>query len=50
LIIGVLAKLVMPGRGPSGSMITGIAGAILGGLVGNPLFVSARRLLEPADL
>jgi len=41
LIIGALAKLVMPGRDPGGiivTMIIGIVGAILGGLIGNLLF------------
>jgi uncharacterized membrane protein YeaQ/YmgE (transglycosylase-associated protein family) len=41
LIIGALAKLVMPGRDPGGiivTMVIGIVGAILGGLVGNLLF------------
>jgi uncharacterized membrane protein YeaQ/YmgE (transglycosylase-associated protein family) len=37
LIVGVLAKLVMPGRDPGGFIITillGIAGAVLGGFIG----------------
>jgi uncharacterized membrane protein YeaQ/YmgE (transglycosylase-associated protein family) len=37
LIVGVIAKLVMPGRDPGGFVITillGIAGAVLGGLIG----------------
>jgi uncharacterized membrane protein YeaQ/YmgE (transglycosylase-associated protein family) len=41
LIIGALAKLVMPGRDPGGiivTMVIGIVGAILGGLLGNLLF------------
>lgn len=41
LIIGALAKLVMPGRDPGGVIITmviGVVGAILGGLLGNLLF------------
>jgi uncharacterized membrane protein YeaQ/YmgE (transglycosylase-associated protein family) len=41
LIIGALAKLVMPGRDPGGiivTMIIGVVGAILGGLIGNLLF------------
>lgn len=41
LIIGALAKLVMPGRDPGGIIVTmaiGIVGAILGGLLGNLLF------------
>ncbi len=37
LIVGALAKLVMPGRDPGGIIITmllGIAGALLGGWIG----------------
>ena len=37
LIVGALAKLVMPGRDPGGIIITiilGIAGALLGGFLG----------------
>jgi uncharacterized membrane protein YeaQ/YmgE (transglycosylase-associated protein family) len=37
LIVGVVAKLVMPGRDPGGFIVTvllGIAGAVLGGLIG----------------
>jgi len=40
LIVGFLAKLVMPGRDPGGVIITillGIAGALLGGFVGNAM-------------
>jgi len=40
LIVGVLAKLVMPGRDPGGMIVTillGIAGALLGGFVGQAL-------------
>ena len=40
LIIGALAKLVMPGRDPGGIIVTmllGIAGAVLGGFVGRAL-------------
>ena len=40
LIIGALAKLVMPGRDPGGIIITmllGIAGALLGGFIGRAL-------------
>jgi uncharacterized membrane protein YeaQ/YmgE (transglycosylase-associated protein family) len=40
LIVGVLAKLVMPGRDPGGFVITallGIVGAIVGGFVGRTL-------------
>jgi uncharacterized membrane protein YeaQ/YmgE (transglycosylase-associated protein family) len=37
LIVGVIAKLLMPGRDPGGIVVTillGIAGALLGGFVG----------------
>lgn len=40
LIVGALAKLVMPGRDPGGFIVTillGIAGAVLGGFVGRAL-------------
>ena len=40
LIVGALAKLVMPGRDPGGIIITillGIAGALLGGFLGRSL-------------
>ena len=37
LIVGVIAKLVMPGRDPGGifvTMLIGIVGAVLGGFIG----------------
>ena len=40
LIVGALAKLVMPGRDPGGFIVTillGIAGALLGGFLGRSL-------------
>ena len=40
LIVGALAKFVMPGRDPGGIIVTmllGIAGAVLGGFVGRSL-------------
>ena len=40
LIVGALAKLVMPGRDPGGIIITmllGIAGAVLGGVIGRAM-------------
>jgi uncharacterized membrane protein YeaQ/YmgE (transglycosylase-associated protein family) len=40
LIIGIIAKLLMPGRDPGGFIVTillGIAGALLGGFVGRAL-------------
>ena len=40
LVVGIIAKLLMPGRDPGGFIITillGIAGAILGGFVGRAM-------------
>jgi uncharacterized membrane protein YeaQ/YmgE (transglycosylase-associated protein family) len=40
IIIGALAKLVMPGRDPGGLVVTmllGIAGAMIGGVLGRSL-------------
>ena len=40
LIVGIVAKLLMPGRDPGGFIITialGIAGALLGGWLGRAL-------------
>jgi uncharacterized membrane protein YeaQ/YmgE (transglycosylase-associated protein family) len=40
LIVGALAKLVMPGRDPGGFLVTmalGIAGAVTGGFIGRSL-------------
>ena len=40
LIVGALAKLVMPGRDPGGFIVTmalGIAGALMGGFIGRAL-------------
>jgi uncharacterized membrane protein YeaQ/YmgE (transglycosylase-associated protein family) len=40
LIVGVIAKLVMPGRDPGGifvTMLIGIVGAVLGGFIGRAL-------------
>ena len=40
LIVGFIAKLLMPGRDPGGFIITmllGIAGAVIGGMLGRAL-------------
>ena len=40
LIVGALAKLVMPGRDPGGIIVTmliGIAGSMLGGFIGRAM-------------
>ena len=44
LIAGLLAKVLMPGKGPGGFIITillGIAGAFLGGWVGTALGIAS---------
>jgi uncharacterized membrane protein YeaQ/YmgE (transglycosylase-associated protein family) len=40
LVVGIIAKLVMPGRDPGGIIVTmllGIAGALVGGYVGQAM-------------
>jgi uncharacterized membrane protein YeaQ/YmgE (transglycosylase-associated protein family) len=40
LVVGIIAKLLMPGRDPGGFIVTillGIAGAILGGFLGRAM-------------
>jgi uncharacterized membrane protein YeaQ/YmgE (transglycosylase-associated protein family) len=40
LVVGALAKFVMPGRDPGGFIVTillGIAGAVLGGFIGRAM-------------
>lgn len=40
LVVGVIAKLLMPGRDPGGFIITillGIAGAVIGGWIGRAM-------------
>jgi uncharacterized membrane protein YeaQ/YmgE (transglycosylase-associated protein family) len=40
LVIGIIAKLLMPGRDPGGFIVTillGIAGALLGGFLGRTM-------------
>jgi uncharacterized membrane protein YeaQ/YmgE (transglycosylase-associated protein family) len=40
LIVGALAKLVMPGRDPGGIIVTillGVAGSVVGGYIGSAL-------------
>jgi uncharacterized membrane protein YeaQ/YmgE (transglycosylase-associated protein family) len=41
LVAGLLARFVMPGKGPAGLIVTlllGIAGALVGGYIGSHLF------------
>jgi uncharacterized membrane protein YeaQ/YmgE (transglycosylase-associated protein family) len=40
LVVGIIAKLLMPGRDPGGFIVTtllGIAGALIGGFVGRAM-------------
>lgn len=49
LVVGALAKLVMPGRDPGGVIVTillGIVGAVLGGWIGRALHMYGPN--EPA--
>jgi len=51
LIVGVLAKLLMPGRDPGGIVVTallGIVGALLGGFLGRAIQLYGPG--EPAGL
>ncbi len=52
LIAGALARLLVPGRhriGCIGTILVGVAGSIVGGLVGD-LFQSGHQTFEPAGL
>ena len=47
LIVGIIAKLIMPGRDPGGMLVTmliGIVGAVLGGFIGR-----AMGLYQPGE-
>jgi uncharacterized membrane protein YeaQ/YmgE (transglycosylase-associated protein family) len=40
LVVGIIAKLLMPGRDPGGFIVTialGVAGALLGGFIGRTM-------------
>ena len=53
LIAGALARLIMPGRDPMGIIATillGIVGSIVGGLVSWAIWGSDARGLQPAGL
>ena len=53
LIAGALARLIMPGRDAMGllaTMLLGIAGSILGGLVGWAIWGAEDRGFRPAGL
>lgn len=46
LVVGVIAKLLMPGRDPGGFIVTillGVAGALVGGFVGRALGLYAEN-------
>jgi uncharacterized membrane protein YeaQ/YmgE (transglycosylase-associated protein family) len=51
LVVGIIAKLLMPGRDPGGIIVTillGIVGAVVGGFVGRALGLYGPE--EPAGL
>jgi uncharacterized membrane protein YeaQ/YmgE (transglycosylase-associated protein family) len=53
LIVGALARTLMPGAQPMGWIMTallGIGGSLLGGLLGSVLFKSRGRQLPPGRL
>ena len=53
LIVGFIAKLLMPGRDPGGFIITmllGIAGAVIGGMIGRTLGWTAQRRRRVPDV
>ena len=53
LIAGALARLIMPGRDPMGilaTMLLGIVGSILGGVVGMALWRNNTDGFEPAGI
>ena len=46
LVVGILAKVIMPGKDPGGLVMTtllGIAGAVVGGWIGTQLGIGAVR-------
>lgn len=52
LIVGAIAKLLMPGRDPGGFVVTmliGIAGSFLGGAIAYALFGRGDGGFEPAS-
>jgi uncharacterized membrane protein YeaQ/YmgE (transglycosylase-associated protein family) len=53
LIVGVLAKFIMPGRDPGGFIITvalGIGGAFVGGYIGSLLGIGAVSGINVASI
>ena len=53
LVVGYLAKAIMPGRDPGGTVVTillGIAGAVLGGFIGQTLLGYGRLADSTSDI
>lgn len=53
LVVGALAKLLMPGRDPGGCLVTialGIAGAFIGGWIGRELGWGSTEAVTSFDL
>ena len=52
LVVGVIAKLLMPGRDPGGFIVTillGIAGALVGGFIGRAMGSTVRTRAPDAS-
>jgi uncharacterized membrane protein YeaQ/YmgE (transglycosylase-associated protein family) len=50
LIVGALARFLLPGRDPMGCLVTallGIAGSFVGGFIGSLIWGSARGRFQP---
>jgi len=53
LVVGLIAKAIMPGKDPGGCIITiliGIAGSLIGGFIGRALFGYGRSYGDTRDL
>jgi len=53
LVVGLIAKAIMPGKDPGGCIITvliGIAGSLIGGFIGRALFGYGRAYGDTRDL
>lgn len=53
LIVGVIAKAIMPGRDPGGTIVTiviGIVGAVIGGFIGRALLGYGRAVDSMGDV
>jgi uncharacterized membrane protein YeaQ/YmgE (transglycosylase-associated protein family) len=53
LVVGLIAKAIMPGKDPGGCIITmliGIAGSVIGGFIGRALFGYGRAYGDARDL